>query len=569
MKIKDIKINALFFKICLLAGVFLYLFTGLLQGNCEARQLRLGAYKYLSDADMKKVLDPFTNYLSKSLKIQVKLYITSTYTELAQRFISGEMDMAMIPPYAYVKLADKIKMQLAASMKLDGSYFYNGVIVVKADSGINSIADLTKKQFAYVSPDSASGYLYPRILIKKQGLDPDNMFSKVIFSGSHAESIKSLASGMVDGISVFKTALDYSNNQGIDTSKLKIIAETEKIPHEAFIVQNNMDPALLSSLKQALITFKYSPQEMAELEKNSKQGVFKVEGWVVGLDSLYDTVREAHKYFPVKELENTSKDTNAVTIGYYPRTDIDSTLKSFAPLIEYLSKETGYKFKLAFSPNYIDVGNQLIEGNYDIGIVTPIAFVMAKEKSKTPINALIQRSTAGLTTYKGILVSKNDGKINKIEDLKGKIFAFTEPDSISGRLYPLSIFKKNGISIKTFFAKTYYAGCPKKALEDVAAGSADACACNDAEFKLLTEADPKLLNSLKVFYVTPEIPYEYWTVMENSNPLIRDKFQAAVLKINSNPQLKKELLEKIFYDGFSAPDEKGLNEIMEMLKIIL
>ncbi|HOT76640.1 MAG TPA: hypothetical protein PK467_12690, partial [Candidatus Wallbacteria bacterium] len=68
---------ALFF-ICLFAVSLLTASTA------WARELRLGAYKYLSDSDMKKLLQPFVAFLSKSLNVPVKLYITSTYSELSQ-----------------------------------------------------------------------------------------------------------------------------------------------------------------------------------------------------------------------------------------------------------------------------------------------------------------------------------------------------------------------------------------------------------------------------------------------------------------------------------------------------
>jgi phosphonate transport system substrate-binding protein len=238
--------------------MFLALFSFILlpAESAQARELRLGAYKYLSDADMKKLLQPFTAFLSKSLNAPVKLYITSTYSELSQRFISGELDMAIIPPYAYVKLADKIKLKLLASMKLEGNYYYNGIIAVKKDSGINSLADFKGRKFAYVSPDSASGYLYPRILFKKTGLNPDALFKETQFTASHFDSVKALINGSVDGIAVFKDSINFAKMQGLDISGLKILEQTENIPHEAFVTQYNMNDTFAKKIQEALTRFK-------------------------------------------------------------------------------------------------------------------------------------------------------------------------------------------------------------------------------------------------------------------------------------------------------------------------
>ncbi len=553
--------------IMLLTFTTLFSFILLPAESAQARELRLGAYKYLSDSDMKKLLQPFTAFLSKSLNAPVKLYITSTYSELSQRFISGELDMAIIPPYAYVKLADKIKLKLLASMKLEGNYYYNGIIAVKKDSGINSLADFKGKKFAYVSPDSASGYLYPRILFKKSNLNPDTLFSDTQFTASHFDSVKALISGAVDGIAVFKDSINFAKMQGQDISGLKILGQTENIPHEAFVTQHNMNDAFAKKIQDALTRFKYTEQDLKAITLSNKN-VFKMEGWVAGTDSLYDPVREAQKIFPQNTADAQPLNDSTITIGFYPRADVDSTIKSFQPLLDYLKKETGLDYKLVFSPNYLDVGNQLLEGNYKLSILTPVALVMTENKSNMQLNPILQRTIAGKTTYSGLIICKNDPALNTLADLKDKVFAFTEPDSISGRLYPLGIFKKNNIHLKTFFKKTYYSGCPKSALNDVISGRADACACTQHEFETLV-TDPAVKKTLKILHSTPPIPSEYWTVLKSLDAKITSKIKNALTKLNDNKELKDKVLGSIFYDGFSQPSDEGVEQLREMLKKIM
>jgi phosphonate transport system substrate-binding protein len=556
-------------KIVIMLLMFLALFSFILlpAESAQARELRLGAYKYLSDADMKKLLQPFTAFLSKSLNAPVKLYITSTYSELSQRFISGELDMAIIPPYAYVKLADKIKLKLLASMKLEGNYYYNGIIAVKKDSGINSLADFKGRKFAYVSPDSASGYLYPRILFKKTGLNPDALFKETQFTASHFDSVKALINGSVDGIAVFKDSINFAKMQGLDISGLKILEQTENIPHEAFVTQYNMNDTFAKKIQEALTRFKYTEQDLKAITLSNKN-VFKMEGWVAGTDSLYDPVREAQKIFPQNAADAQPLEDSTITIGFYPRSDVDSTIKSFQPLLDYLKKETGLHYKLVFSPNYLDVGNQLLEGNYKLSILTPVALVMTENKSNMPLNPILQRTIAGKTTYSGLIICKNDPAINTLADLKDKVFAFTEPDSISGRLYPLGIFKKNNIHLKTFFKKTYYSGCPKSAINDVISGRADACACTQHEFETLV-TDPAVKKNLKILHSTPPIPSEYWTVLKSLDSKVTAKIKNALTKLNDNKELKDKVLGSIFYDGFSQPSNDGVEELREMLKKIM
>ena len=63
--------------------------------------------------------------------------------------------------------------------KVNGKDYYNGYIITRADSGINSISDLEGKHFGYVDKGSASGYLYARYSIQQDGHDPENFSAKL------------------------------------------------------------------------------------------------------------------------------------------------------------------------------------------------------------------------------------------------------------------------------------------------------------------------------------------------------------------------------------------------------
>jgi phosphonate transport system substrate-binding protein len=57
--------------------------------------------------------------------------------------------------------------------------FYKGQFIASVDSGVSSFADLKGKSFCFVDPNSTSGYIVPRIILKANGIDPDTDFSAV------------------------------------------------------------------------------------------------------------------------------------------------------------------------------------------------------------------------------------------------------------------------------------------------------------------------------------------------------------------------------------------------------
>src|SRR5258708_17935699 len=96
---------------------------------------------------------------------------------------------------------------MLASLR-QGSKTYRSQIVVRADSGINSIEQLRGKKFAFVDPASASGFLFPNALLAGMGLDYKTFFSDTIFAGGHDKVIIAVYNKQADGGASFGNNVD-------------------------------------------------------------------------------------------------------------------------------------------------------------------------------------------------------------------------------------------------------------------------------------------------------------------------------------------------------------------------
>src|SRR5258708_29761657 len=96
---------------------------------------------------------------------------------------------------------------MLASLR-QGSKTYRSQIVVRADSGINSIEQLRGKKFAFVDPASASGFLFPNALLAGMGIDYKSFFSDTIFAGGHDKGIIAGYNKQADGGRPFRNNID-------------------------------------------------------------------------------------------------------------------------------------------------------------------------------------------------------------------------------------------------------------------------------------------------------------------------------------------------------------------------
>ena len=235
-------------------------------------------------------------YLTEHVGARVVLYIATNYGDLRTQMERGTVDIGSFSPAAYIDAAAGGKIRIIAQSIISGSAFYTGVIIVRKDSGITSLADLKGKRFAFVDPKSASGYVYPRAMLIEKGVNPDAFFASTAFAGTHDKVIRAVLAGDADAGAIFEDALRIEQGKGQPTELLTVVASTEPIPHDAIAVRADLDPELTAKIQKALTTMTESPAGRAVIARSTK----KLSGHVVSDDGKFDVVRRTAKIAGIK-----------------------------------------------------------------------------------------------------------------------------------------------------------------------------------------------------------------------------------------------------------------------------
>jgi phosphonate transport system substrate-binding protein len=232
----------------------------------------------------RKVLDQ----LQEQIGMPVKPFVATDYNGVIEALRSKKLDVAYLGPFSYVlanQVANVEAFAVAVSKKT-GQSAYKSVIIARKGSGIATAADLKGRNFAFVDPTSASGHLFPKAGLLQVGFDPETLFGRVIFSGSHDASILAVTNNKVDAAAVADRILSAAIAKGqVKADELQIVWSSNPIPESPMVWRKDLNPALKDKVAKALANIKDLPW--------GDQGV--LNGFQPTNDAAYNVVRDTAK----------------------------------------------------------------------------------------------------------------------------------------------------------------------------------------------------------------------------------------------------------------------------------
>jgi phosphonate transport system substrate-binding protein len=137
-----------------------------------------------------------------------------------------------------------------------------------------------------------------------------------------------------------------------------------------------------------------------------------------------------------------------LTLQVHPYLPPSELVKRFMPLTEYLSQKLQKKVVCNISQNYKEHIESVGDDKIDIAFLGPASYVKVVEKfGHKPILARLE--IKGNPHFQGVIITRNDSPLKSISELRGKSFAFGDPNSTMSHLIPLYMLHQSGINKDT------------------------------------------------------------------------------------------------------------------------
>ena len=207
------------------------------------------------------IFKPFTTYLAKCLDKKVVFYQVQNNAAEIEAMRSGRLHVGGFStgPTAFaVNLAGAVPFAVKGTEKeFQG---YNLIVIVKASSPYQKLADIKGKKVAHTSPSSNSGHLAPLALFPGEGLAPDKDY-KPVFSGKHDQSILGVNSGDYDGAAVASDVFHRMAVRGqVKESDFRILYRSQKFPTSSFAYAHDLEPKLVDKMLSCFYDYRFPPE---------------------------------------------------------------------------------------------------------------------------------------------------------------------------------------------------------------------------------------------------------------------------------------------------------------------
>ena len=263
---------------------------------------------------------------------------------------------------------------------------------------------------------------------------------------------------------------------------------------------------------------------------------------------------------------------NPIKLYFTPSVDADTIATNSDQFIKFLEKETGLYFKTGIPTSYIAVVEAFGSLRADIGVMNSFGYIMANEKYGATAKLRVLRY--GHDYYQGQIIAHVDSGIKNVEDIAGKKFAFTDPSSTSGYMFPLKILKDSKVEP----GQTTFTGKHDSVVISIYQRQVDAGATyysapsedgkiRDARARVKTQF-PDVEDKIKIVKVTDKIPNDPFVFRKDLPAEITTKFIAAVKKFISS-EAGKAAFKKIYsVEGVVDTTDADYNSLRDMIKAI-
>jgi len=252
----------------------------------------------IPDQDETRLVEKFTRvaqYLEGKLGLPVKYVPVKSYPAAVTAFINNDVQLAWFGGFTGVQARKGAAGSEAIAQGAQDVNF-KSLFIANAKIGLQPTAEFPKqiagKSFSFGSRASTSGRVMPEFFIRRAfaGKAPDEVFSRVGFSGDHSRTIQLVQSGAYEVGVVDYTVFDLDHKAGkFDPDRITVLWETPTYPDYQWTIRGDVDQTFGGGFKDRVRA------SLLEIDDATILGYFARSKFIPAKNSDYQPIEDVAK----------------------------------------------------------------------------------------------------------------------------------------------------------------------------------------------------------------------------------------------------------------------------------
>lgn len=241
------------------------------------------------------------------------------------------------------------------------------------------------------------------------------------------------------------------------------------------------------------------------------------------------------------------------------------TFDSYRDMLKYLEKRLGTPTELIQRETYQEVNELIGKRKLEMAFICTGAYVEGRDTQDMEL--LVVPVVKGEPVYYSYVIASAQAKIQGLEGLRGKSFAFTDPLSNTGYIAPRYLLLQKNERPEGFFLKTIFTHSHDRSIEAVAKGLVDGAAVDSLVFDAMGETNPELIAQLEIIDKSPPFGIPPVVVPKELPFARKEQLREILLAMHDDPE-GREILRKLKIDRFVRAEDSLFDSVREMFEKI-
>jgi phosphonate transport system substrate-binding protein len=261
----------------------------------------------------------------------------------------------------------------------------------------------------------------------------------------------------------------------------------------------------------------------------------------------------------------TSGINEPIRIGVVSMITPVDTVRYYQEIIDYISDKIGMSVELVYRKTYDEMDRLLEKGSVDAAFICSLPYV--EDRRKFGLELLVAPQVKGRAFYKSYIVVHKDSDIRNFDELRNRTFAFTDPKSNSGKLYPVYRLAKSGNIPEDFFKKYIYSYSHNKSVELVAKKVVDAAAVESLIYNYMQQKGSPYVQQTRIIEKSPDFGIPPLVTSWRGPTFLKEKIVEILVTMHGDRKGRK-ILSEMLIDKFVEVPDSNYDSIREMLSYV-